>query len=110
MTEGRVVVECADVEVLSGNELHCCISTGRNDCGDYWNSFNVEVLIRPAADTLFVGFDIVDVLVDVDVDVVSRPSVGTLLLMSADEDVVQIQSLLLLLLVGPLRQHFVYWC
>ena len=40
------------------------------------------VLIRPTADTLFV-----DVLVDVDVDVVSRPSVGTLLLMSADEDV-----------------------
>ena len=72
---------------MSGNELNCCVCTSRSDPGDCCNSCKLGVLILPAADTLFVGFDIVDVLVDVDVDVVSRPSVGALLLMGADEDV-----------------------
>jgi len=43
--------------------------------------------IGAATDTPSVGFDIVDAPVGVDVGAASRPPVGTLLLVSADEDV-----------------------
>jgi len=74
-------------EALSSSNFDCCPRAARRYCGGDRNACDIVVFIRSSAATLFPVFDTADVPSDVDVNVVSRPSVGTLLLMSADADV-----------------------